>query len=131
WAKPESHSAKTLNFFVATSALRLLAAKLKDFAFPSGDAVIAHCSLGLRSGGLRGAVFHNPRSLQRDQFSLDARQAAGICSTEHENTLSTILGDTLPQTPQSPATTRIETVAESLTQLRAILETIRDNAQRA
>ena len=58
----DSHSAKTLNFFVATSALRLLTAELKDFAFPSGDAVIAHCSLGLRSGRLRGALFHNARS---------------------------------------------------------------------
>ncbi len=29
-----------------------------------GDAVIAHCSLGLRSGRLRGAVFHNARSLR-------------------------------------------------------------------
>ncbi len=30
-------SAKTLNFFVATSALRLLTAKPKDFAFPSSE----------------------------------------------------------------------------------------------
>jgi rubrerythrin len=54
-----------------------------------------------------------------------------ICSVEHESTLSTTLGDNLQQTRQSPATTRIETMAESLTPLRAILETIRDNAQRA
>ena len=33
----------------------------------SGDAVIAHCSLGVRSGRLRGAVFHNARSLRYTQ----------------------------------------------------------------
>lgn len=38
--------------------------KLKDFAFPFRDAVIAYCSLGFRSGRLRGAVFHNARSLR-------------------------------------------------------------------
>lgn len=62
-----AHLAKTLNFFVATSGLRLLTAKLKDFAFLSRDAVIARCSLGLRSGRLRGAVFHNARSLRYAQ----------------------------------------------------------------
>jgi hypothetical protein len=61
------HSAKTLNFSVATSGPRLLTTKLKDFAFLSGDAVIARCSLDLRSGRLRGAVFHNARSLRSAQ----------------------------------------------------------------
>ena len=62
--RPSPNFAKTLNFFVATSASRLLTAKLKDFARPSRDAVIARCSLGLRSGRLRGAVFHHARSLR-------------------------------------------------------------------
>jgi hypothetical protein len=59
-----------LNFFVASSAPRLLTAKVKDFALPSRDAVIAHCSLGLRSGRLRGALFHNARSLRCAQSFL-------------------------------------------------------------
>src|SRR6266567_9132248 len=36
--------------------------------FPLGDAVIAHCSLGLRFGRLRDAVFHNARSLRCAQL---------------------------------------------------------------
>jgi len=75
----------------------------------------------------------NPQRAITATRSIFSRRAAssGICSSEHDSAPSTILGDTLPRTPHSPATTRIETVAESLTPLRAILETIRDNAQRA
>jgi hypothetical protein len=74
------YSAKTLNFFVATSALRLLTATLKGFAFPFGDAVIAHCSLGFRSGRLRGALFHNARSLRcaQNNFAKHLKLAQSI-----------------------------------------------------
>jgi hypothetical protein len=60
------HSAKTLNFSVATSGPRLLTAKLKDFAFP-----LRRCSHRalfpwppLRQAARRGAIFHNARSLR-------------------------------------------------------------------
>jgi hypothetical protein len=47
-----------------------------------------------------------------------------LCSCEHENTAPTIFGDVLLQTVSPASTTGIQTVAESLTPLKTILETI-------
>jgi hypothetical protein len=125
------YSAKTLNFFVATSALRLLTAKLKDFALPfrrcSHRALLPWSPLRQAT---RCLIPQRAITAVRSIFSRRA-QSRIICSIEHENTVSTILGDTLPQTPGSPATTGIKAVAVSLTSLREVLQTIRDNAQRA
>jgi hypothetical protein len=103
------YSAKTLNFFVATSAVRLLTAKLKDFAFPFGDAVIARCSLASAPGGLRGALFHNARSLRCAQNAfanisnwrkvsrryLPGLRRSGDCACPPAHTPSLFVGDVI------------------------------------
>jgi hypothetical protein len=57
-----------LTFFVAVSAPRGSSVRSSKTLLPFSEiAVITHCSLGLRSGRLRGAVFHNARSLRGAQ----------------------------------------------------------------